>query len=57
MNIIFTFYLWCFILYYASFILTMLYTAIIEEWCCRNRFPEYYQKIRELINNCIYTRQ
>ncbi len=33
-------------LYYLTFIVALLYTAIIEEWCCRNRLPEWRERIR-----------
>ena len=38
-------------LYYLTFIIALIYTAIIEEWCCRNHLPEW----RERIQRNIYT--
>ena len=39
------------ILYCGTFCCMALYSSIVEEWCCRNRLPEW----RERIQGNIYT--
>ena len=34
--------------YYLFGIVVIVYTAIVEEWCCRNRIPEFFQHYRIL---------
>jgi hypothetical protein len=33
------------ILYCGTFCSMALYSAIIEEWCCKNRIPEWRERI------------
>ena len=33
-------------LYCFAFCGMVLYTSIIEEWCCENRMPEYIESIQ-----------
>ncbi len=33
-------------LYYGCFCAMMAITAVQEEWCCRNRIPEWRDRIR-----------
>jgi len=52
MEILATLYFGFFIIYYIIFFIILTYTAIIEEWCCTNHIPRWYEKIKELINRC-----
>jgi len=33
-------------LYYGCFFVMITITAIQEEWCCRNRIPEWRERLR-----------
>lgn len=33
------------VLYCSTFCCMMLYSSIVEEWCCINRFPEWRERI------------
>ena len=33
------------VIYCGTFCCMVAYTSIIEEWCCRNRFPEWREYI------------
>ena len=46
MEFIFSFIFGFFIIYYITFCTALLYTAIIEEWCCRNRIPEWNTQLQ-----------
>lgn len=57
MAIIFVLYLGFFAIYYSVFLIMLIYTAIIEEWFCRNRIPEWHQSARvhyERVRNNTY---
>ena len=41
-NTFFYCYLGFFVIYYFVFLVSLIYIAVIEEWCCKNRIPEWY---------------
>lgn len=41
-NTFFYCYLGFFVIYYFVFLVSLIYIAVIEEWCCKNRIPRWY---------------
>ena len=37
------------VLYCGTFCSMALYSSIVEEWCCKNRIPEWCDKIKQYI--------
>jgi hypothetical protein len=54
MNIIANLYFGFFIIYYIIFFIVLLYTIIVEEWCCTNRIPIWYSKALLCISRKYY---
>ena len=42
-------YLYFFVVYYIVFFVTLIYYIIVEEWFCKNRIPEWYEKAHRYI--------
>ena len=38
------FFIGFFLCYYSFVALFIIYAAIVEEWCCKNPFPGWYDK-------------
>lgn len=59
MFFIFHIYIGFFVIYYIVFLITLIYFAIEEEWCCKNRLPLWRDQLKEkyhiLRQNLIHT--
>lgn len=47
MVIAFKLFIGFFVIYYIIFFITLIYISIIEEWCCANRIPFWYNNLKE----------
>lgn len=47
MFIIFNLFIGFLIIYYIIFFITLIYISIIEEWCCPNRIPYWYNRLHD----------
>jgi hypothetical protein len=43
-------YFYFFVVYYIVFFITLIYYIIVEEWFCKNRIPEWYEKAHRYIS-------
>lgn len=48
-DMVFDCYIGFFIIYYFVFLISLIYISIIEEWCCKNRIPEWYIYSKRLV--------
>ena len=44
---IFYIYVGFFVIYYIIFLITFIYFATVEEWCCKNRIPLWSDKLKQ----------